>query len=724
MSNEKKNKKPSVSFWRKWFSRDKTKRSSLGNVIHNTRLYGFIIIVVEVVYYLVYVILFYTVPGFKESFFARQTTLLVNLLAFLMIDVVFVWSRLNLISANSHRTELGVASILGQDTKEAFEFSNLGMAMIDENNIVIWVNEYLMNKQVNMLDTNIYERFENLIGLENRNTVNVKINNMVYSVLYIKESSLFLFKDITDYEEEHAFALKEAVVVGKLVIDTYDELSKSMESRRFDEMLLKTTKTIETYFDKYGALLLLGEDEDEYNIICNFESFNKMREDGFSILDEVKSTSRDDKSMMMTISVGFANGFNENILSLFEKSSSSCSNALKRGGDQVIVSDAEGQHVFGGTSKIQRQQDLVKYRTIAQTLSSLIRESSNVIISGHKNADLDALGSALGFYAFAKTVKRNNGEFIPVKIVFDSNDAQSNAAAVYQKLHSGHFRKTFITPSEANNNIDENTLVIFTDVHNPMASLLSRNFDKENDLTIPNRVIVFDHHVKNAADLEIDTLLELSDPSISSASEMITHLLQYTEEKPDLGFTIADVLLGGIMLDTSFFKNRVVNTTFNACNLLIQQGADPNNASNMLKEAYETYQLKCLIGATDGETSDNFYLKNGAHIFIVCAYDPKNPGAALDKDILAKVADEHIATRDVDACFVIGKTGDGQFYVSCRGNGKYNVQKVAEGFKDGFGGGEFDRAAVAFNNKDLSVEIIRDKIHDKIDEIADLYDED
>ncbi len=704
--------------------KEKKSHSSLKKTLHRTTIQGSLLAVVQIVFVILFVIGSRNTEKFPFMLNLMDPLIITVIFATLIvIDSIFIICKISKMIKVSHRTDLDVASIIGQDVKEAYDFSKLGLVVVDKNDIVIWMNEFLSERQIAILDMNIYSVFKELKGIneQDKNVIRLKINNMTYDVEYLHDSHLFLFHDVSDYAEEHAMALKEAVVIGKLVIDTYDELSKILETKKFNDMVFQTHHMIDKYFSEHGALAIMNKD-DEYLIISNFENFNKMMDERFSLLETIQENSRGDNALVMTISIGFAHGFNESIISLENKATRACSTALRRGGDQIIVVNTEGQTVFGGKNKVQRQQNMVKYRTYAQSLSSSIREASKVIISGHKISDMDSLGSSLGFYTFARTVRRNNGDNIPTYVVFDPESSQSNTLATYQSLRGSGLKAIFVSPNDVAEMIDDRSLVILTDVYNPFGSLLSKLFDRESRFNTPNKVVVFDHHMKNTKEMEITPILECVDPSISSCSEMVAHLLQYTEEDIKMDPLIADTLLSGIMLDTGFFKNRVDTTTYQACNLLVQRGAKSENASNMLKEAYETYQLKCSIGAGVSSSFDslNFFISGDIHIFIICATDPKKPNSLLDEDILAKVADEHVATRDVDACFVIGRVSDHGIKVSARGNGKYNVQRIAESFKDGYGGGEFDRAAVIFNVSGLTVEDVRDRIRDKIKELDEL----
>ena len=694
---------------------------TISRALHFSKFYTVIMLVIQVLIASILLIIVAVAPD-SVPWLLEPTTIIIMFMIFLMLDAIIMYIRLMRIGSISYRTDLDVSRVLGNDVKEAYDFGKIGMAVVDEKDVVVWINDFLFSRQVKILDLNIYECFEELLQANTDKDVTLKINEITYEVRYIEESRLFIFKDINAYAEEHENAINESLVVGTLIIDTYSELQRTLDSKKFNQMILNTINEIDRYFARYDALVLPTSSEDTYTILCSHVNFEKIQEDKFTLLDSVRKTSKSDSHIALTISIGFGYGFNESITSLYDRALRAVSNALKRGGDQIIISVGDKQEVIGGHRKIERQQNLVKYRTYAQQLSYYIRESSRVIISGHKGSDLDSLGASLGLYAFVQTVKKNDGTHVPAYVVFDGPTSQINAQQLhYQFSKKSSFKQAFVDPNGVNDLIDDKTLLILADVHNPTLTLVSDYLDISNNKKSLNRIVVFDHHMKNTSDIDIDPLLEFIDPSISSASEMITHLLEYTEEMVKLPQEIADTMLSGIMLDTSFFKNRVDNSTFYACNNLISLGANQSNAVSYLKETYETYQLKCTLSTnlTNPEYIDNFYVKNGLHIFIICALDPKNPNALLDKDILAKVADEHVATKDVDACFVIGKIGENRFYVSSRGNSKFNVQRICESFEDGYGGGEFDRAAVMFDSKDETVFDIKDKVKEKIFELTD-----
>ncbi|MGM9858039.1 MAG: DHH family phosphoesterase [Bacilli bacterium] len=722
MSQNKKNKKFN-KFLNYVYEPYANQKLTISRALHFSKFYSLIALVIEVVVCTILLIISAVVD--TTSPLLSPTSILIMFLGFLLVDTVIVYIRLMKIGSISYRTDLDVARVLGNDVKEAYDFAKIGMAVVDDNNVVIWVNEFLFSRQVKILDLNIYDCFEELTQLTEQKDVVVKINNIAYEVRYIQDSNLFIFKDISAYTEEHENAVNESLVIGSLIIDTYDELQRTTESKKFNQMILNTVNDIDKYFGLFDCLVLPTANEDSYTILCSYSNFEKIQEDKFSLMDDIRKNSKSDSRIALTISIGFGYGFNESINSLYERATRAASTALKRGGDQIVISSGNKQEVIGGQHKIERQQNLVKYRTYAQQLSYYIRESSRVIISGHKNSDLDSLGASLGLFAFVQTVKKNDGSHIPAHVVFDGPSSQINAQQIYsQFVKKSSIKNVFVNSSNVNDLIDDKTLLILADVHNPGNALVSDYFDLSNNKNTFTRIVIFDHHMKNTSDVDLDPLLEFIDPSISSASEMITHLLEYTEETVKLPQEIADTMLSGIMLDTSFFKNRVDSSTFYACNNLVQHGANQNTAVSYLKETYETYQLKCTLSTNmnNPDYIDNFYVRNGLHIFIICALDPKNPTFLLDKDILAKVAEEHVATKDVDACFVIGKIDEDTYYASSRGNGKINVQRICESFKDGNGGGEFDRAAVLFHIENVTIFDIKEKIKEKILELTDDVD--
>ena len=217
------------------------------------------------------------------------TSILIMFLAFLLFDTIIVYIRLLKIGSVSYRTDLDVARVLGNDVKEAYDFAKIGMAVIDDNNVVIWVNEFLFSRQVKILDLNIYDCFEELTQLSEQKDVVVKINNIAYEVRYIPDSNLFIFKDISAYTEEHENAVNESLVVGSLIIDTYDELQRTTESKKFNQMILNTVNDIDKYFGMFDCLVLPTANEDSYTILCSYSNFEKIQDDKFSLMDNIRN---------------------------------------------------------------------------------------------------------------------------------------------------------------------------------------------------------------------------------------------------------------------------------------------------------------------------------------------------------------------------------------------------------------------------------------------------
>ena len=541
MSQNKKNKKFN-KFLNYIYEPYNNQKLTISRALHFTKFYALMALIIELIVCTILLIISAVVEN--SSSLLSPTSILIMFLAFLLFDTIIVYIRLLKIGSISFRTDLDVARVLGNDVKEAYDFAKIGMAVIDDNNVVIWVNEFLFSRQVKILDLNIYDCFEELTQLSEQKDVVVKINNIAYEVRYIPDSNLFIFKDISAYTEEHENAVNESLVVGSLIIDTYDELQRTTESKKFNQMILNTVNDIDKYFGMFDCLVLPTANEDSYTILCSYSNFEKIQDDKFSLMDNIRNNTKSDSRIALTISIGFGYGFNESINSLYERASRAVSTALKRGGDQIVISSGNKQEVIGGQHKIERQQNLVKYRTYAQQLSYYIRESSRVIISGHKNSDLDSLGASLGLYSFVQTVKKNDGSYIPAHVVFDGPSSQINAQQIYsQFIKKSSIKNIFVNSSNINDLIDDKTLLILADVHNPNNALVSDYFDLSSNKNSFTRIVIFDHHMKNTSDVDLDPLLEFIDPSISSASEMITHLLEYTEEAVKLHQEIADTML-------------------------------------------------------------------------------------------------------------------------------------------------------------------------------------
>ena len=343
--------------------------------------------------------------------------------------------------------------------------------------------------------------------------------------------------------------------------------------------------------------------------------------------------------------------------------------ALGRGGDQVAVMKDDTYEFFGGVSAGIEKMSKVRSRVIATSISRVISESDRVLIMGHRFSDLDSVGAAVGLQPVIRDAFKK-----PCYVVINK---QTSMAKSLIELVEADNRDVFITPEEAAHNLSVKTLMIIVDTHIP-------DFVESPELLSKCRkVVVIDHHRKNVNYID-DALVFFHEPTVSSASEMVTELITYLGENC-VSRLQAEALLSGIMLDTKNFVLRTGVRTFEAAAFLRKKGADTVETKELFSSSLETHKKK-------------YKIVDNAEIVCGCAV-----AATLDEDpnirmVAAQAADELLTVENVAASFVIFAS-DGVLNISARSYGRLNVQLVMEVLG---GGGHQNMAAAQLSNITLS----------------------
>ncbi|MGI6713756.1 MAG: DHH family phosphoesterase [Bacilli bacterium] len=628
---------------------------------------------------------------------------------FIVLDLVFIWATVTHIQRVRSRNIFSASEIVSSDVKEAYHFAMLGLVVVDKNFNVIWASELFTERQINILDKNILEwqkGLKNLVKVDENSDdaadeeiVKLEIHARNYAVKYLSDANLFIFKDITEVEYLYRENKDQSVFVGIIMIDNYTDLTINREADNPVTALIHSA--IYEYCKKYDVLVRRYRD-DAFLLIGNYVAYSKMEHDRFSLLDQVRDLEENQENPF-TLSMAFAYKFPD-IVKLNDMAVKAIDLAMARGGDQVVVAEYGAEHrYFGGAAVAIEKRNKVRVRVTADTLSALIKNSGNVIIMPHAVADLDAIGAALGMKAVADYVKRNDpdsdGEFIPAKILYDTNSTESKTrGAVSSSFSKEEAEAIFISPRDLGNGrgiVKPNTLLVVVDVSRPENVLYPPALDMFNSIA------VIDHH-RRAESFIASPVFQYIEPSASSTSELITELIQYGNfPEFELDENYATIMLAGIYLDTNYFRNNTTGMrTFEACMVLKDFGADNGKADDFLKDEYEEYALKTKIMST---------LKTPFFGVVIAKSDLKN---LVDPATLAKVANQCIQIKGVSAAFVLGVTGEKEVRISARSDGTINVQILLE--KLG-GGGHQAAAGAAFHNEAL------DRVEARLMQVLQLY---
>ena len=487
--------------------------------------------------------------------------------------------------------------------------------------------------------------------------------------------------DVTDLEHMRATLAQSRPVVAIVMIDNYEDLmSACPEGKRS-----AVRAAVEEKMDQWrgDGVLMMKYDRDRYLMVFTEQRYETLAEGRFSILDEVR-TVQAAEGVCATISIGVgreAGSYD----ALMKNASLALEMALSRGGDQAVVKDRMNFEFYGGRAKATEKRTKVKSRVMANALGDLMDDTEHVYIMGHQYADMDTLGAAAGICAVA----RKRGK--TARIVLDTEN--NSVGPMLRKIRQlPEYKDVFIGGNEAFLRVQPDTLLVVVDTNRPAS------VESEPLLESCNRVAVIDHHRRGSSYIE-KMALNYHEPYASSASELVTELLQYLLEPGDLLKTEAEALLAGIVLDTKNFTNRTGGRTFEAAAYLRRAGADTQDVQRMFQSDLESMIARYAI------------------IRQAVLYREDLAVAAINETCervtAAKAADELLTLSGVQASFVFYPKDDG-VYISARSLGEVNVQVIVEAL-----GGGGNSTSAGGQLPGVTVEDVRRKLKEAIDKYYD-----
>jgi c-di-AMP phosphodiesterase-like protein len=386
-------------------------------------------------------------------------------------------------------------------------------------------------------------------------------------------------------------------------------------------------------------------------------------ENRFEILEQARKITVGERANI-TLSIGV--GHDAKNLAESEKfAKQALDMCLGRGGDQAAVRTENGYEFYGGLSKGISKNTRVKSRMAAGALAELVKSHERTLVMGHAYGDLDSIGSATALCSAVKALGKES------YVVVDRERCLANLTIKY--IEENSVKNYYITPKEGLERLDENTLLVITDTHNPDL------VESKEILAKAKHIVVIDHHRLMVKSIEKCDMF-YHEPSASSASEMLAELMEYFPDEINLPTQVAEALLAGIMLDT---KNFVMNTgvrTFEAAAYLKKQGADTVAVKRLFANSIETYQNKAAI-------------INSSKIYHKCAIAYAEGDFENIRVAASKAADEMLEISGVNASFVLYNM-NGMVNISARSLGSYNVQVIMETLG---GGGHHEMAACQLN---------------------------
>lgn len=464
-----------------------------------------------------------------------------------------------------------------------------------------------------------------------------------------------------------------------ILVDNYEELQSLKDNDR-TRLMGDIEYTIGKYVSDHGGLMLKS-DRDRFTVVVEERHLRSMISSRFELLEQVRDLARE-RNQVVTLSVGVGRDA-ANLNDSEQYARQALDMALGRGGDQAAVHNAGGYEFFGGVSSGVEKQTKVKTRIVAAALMELINSSDSVFLMGHRNADLDCFGAVVGLCRAVQLMGKN------AHIVIRKD--KQLTGELYNRLVENGYEGVFLEPEAALQMTAKKTLLIICDTH-------TKQVVESPELYAQCKsVVVIDHHRKMVGHID-NAVIFYHEPYASSASEMVTELLQYFGEKIRIGRLEAESLLAGIMLDTKNFIMRTGVRTFEAAAYLRRLGADTVEVKRLFASSMDSYQRKVKLVA-------------GAEIYRGCAIALSPDRDAPDMQVTAaQAADELLTIQGVQASFLIFEM-NGLIWFSARSMGQLNVQIIME--KLG-GGGHLTMAGAQL--RDTSPAEAKEKLIAAIDE--------
>ena len=575
------------------------------------------------------------------------------------------------------------ATQYGQIQKVLLRELELPYAMLDENGRIIWTNacfERVVHKEKGYLKsiTSLFPSItkEKLPQESEENDLDIVYENCNYHVKMKKISMKEVVQDNelaegTGYDEsliafylfdETALniALQEvddqSLAVGMIYLDNYEEALESVEEVRRSLLTALIDRKINKYIAALDGICKKLE-KDKYMIILRKKTIEVLRENKFDILDDVKTVNIGNE-MAVTISIGVGlDGLS--YAQNYEFARTAIDLALGRGGDQAVVKTPENVVYFGGKSQQVEKNTRVKARVKAQALREIISAKEQVLIMGHRYADVDSFGAAVGIYRIAKTLDRR------AHIIVNDISTSMKPMIDLFKNNAAYEDDMIINNQRALEFAGSNTVLVIVDVNRPSIT------ECPELLKVCKSIVVLDHHRQGTESIENATLSYV-EAYASSACEMVSEILQYIGESIRITAEEADCMYSGIMIDTSNFVTKTGVRTFEAAAFLRRNGADVTRVRKLFREDANEYKAKA-----DAVSQAEIY--KGAFAISTCTSE----GIESPTVIGAQAANELLNIKGVKASFILTEYQN-QIFVSARSIDEVNVQVIME--KMGGGG--------------------------------------
>lgn len=609
---------------------------------------------------------------------------------------------------------ISFATQYGQIQRRLLRDLDMPHALLDENGRIIWTNkmfEKVIHKEKGYRKsiTTIFPELtkEQMPGELDETELELEFEGFEFTAkmkkISLKEmaenSDIISAPDYEGYlvalylfdETALKIALKEndnqSLAMGLIYLDNYEEALESVEEVRRSLLIALIDRKVNKYIAALDGISKKTE-KDKYLIVMRKQSLRQMEESRFDLLDEVKTVNiGNDMAVTLSIGVG-VNGLT--YAQNYEFARTSIDLALGRGGDQAVIKTPEGITYYGGKSQQVEKNTRVKARVKAHALNEIITGRDKVIIMGHRLADVDSFGAAVGLYRIAKVLERK------AHIVI--NDVSTSVQPLIDLFsdHNEYEEDMIVNSSQAIEMAGHNTVLVVVDVNKPSIT------ECPELLRSCKSIVVLDHHRQGTETIENATLSYV-EPYASSTCEMVSEILQYVGDGIKLRNEEADCLYSGIMIDTNNFMTKTGVRTFEAAAYLRRNGADVTRVRKLFRENAAEYKAKA-----DAVSQAEIYRSDFA--ISTCPSE----GIQSPTIIGAQAANELLNIKGMKASFVLTEFQN-KVYVSARSIDEVNVQIIMERLG---GGGHMNIAGTQMEDVPIpeAIKIIKDTLDIMLEE--------
>lgn len=571
----------------------------------------------------------------------------------------------------------------------------------DENKRIIWFNHFAQrasHSATSLLGKGLSVIMQNPLPDENdkksgERQIVTELDGETYIVDVTKIHAdkvynLLMFRNITEQARLEKFVRDEDKVVAYMIVDNLEELIQFEQ-----ENYRSASNQVETIMRDWALSvngILKEYEKDKYIFIFRNEDLERFVEDKFDILDKIREVRVGSSAIPLTVSIGVAKVSG----SLADKEKAAhiaLDMALQRGGDQAVLKYDEAVAFFGGKTSTVHKKTKVKARVAGTKLATLMASASNVIIMGHKFPDYDAFGASVGLARLAM--------FCGVKVNVVTDPKNPNIKKCLKFFDGDEYKGVFVDAARGLDLIKSETLLVIADVNNPA---MFESIDIYNNVY---NVAIVDHHRKTA-ESERNLAIEYIEPASSSASELVSEMLEQTVPPSTLKRVEANMLLAGISLDTKQFTKGTGAKTYAAAMYLLGSNASYEGIQDLFKTSIVDYRQIAKFGQKVEVYRNSMAI----------AVNFEVGDSSTDRSLAAKAADGLLAVEGVSASFALMQIED-TIHISARSNGSVNVQLILEKLK---GGGRYDSAGAQLKSATIQQALL--KLKHAIDSYFDLED--